>query len=155
MAKKDNSSSYSSELPRPGSEVYNRIFGDERTRKKDLKRSKTYNKYFFIPLYKIRLLPLLGFGRFGLLLLEHKGRKTGRKRTTPVGYRSLDGVIHLIPTRGEKADWLRNIRANPDDVHVQVGFRKFHAKVTIIDDRSERERFWRWFVKNNKLLRSS
>ncbi len=148
MAKKDNSSSDNTEFPRPGSRVYNRMLADERTKKKDLKRAKRYNKYFIIPLYRIRLLPLIGFGRFGLLL-QHKGRKTGKKRTTPIGYYRRDGVIHIISGRGEKADWLKNIRANPDDVYVQVGFRKFHAKVEIIDDLSERDDFWRWFVKKH------
>ena len=38
MAKKDNSSNYSSELQRSVSRVYNRKLADERTRKKDLKR---------------------------------------------------------------------------------------------------------------------
>jgi len=149
MAKKDDSSDYSSEFPRPESRVYNRMLADEKTRKKDLKRSKTYNKYFIIPLYKIGLLPLLGLGRFGLRL-QHKGRKTGKKRTTPVGYYRRDGVIHIISGRGEKADWLKNIRANPNDVYVQVGFRKYHAKVEIVDDLSERQNFWRWFIKKHQ-----
>lgn len=99
-------------------------------------------------------MPLIGLGRF-FLLLKHKGRKTGKTRTTPVNYYRRNCVIHIHSTRGENADWMKNIRANPNDVYVQVGFRRFHAKVEILDGLSERENYWRWFVKKHLRIAKS
>ena len=47
---------------------------------------------------------------------------------------------------------MKNIRTNPDEVYVQFGFRRFLAKFEIVDDLSEREIFWRWFLRENQRL---
>lgn len=43
---------------------------------------------------------------------------------------------------------MRNIRANPDKVKVQVGFRSFHAKVEIVDNSVEKVKFIEWIITN-------
>ena len=60
-----------------------------------------------------------------MLMLEHTGRKTGVRR-----YVVLEAVDHPGPRTyvvasgfGERAQWLRNVRANPA-VHVYVGARR-------------------------------
>ena len=63
------------ELPREGSFIYDVIHDSEK--KKALNRFKFINNYLVTPLYRIGILPLLGFGRIFLLLITI-GRKTGK-----------------------------------------------------------------------------
>lgn len=135
------------EFPRPGSFLYE-MFSDEQDRTSKAVRLLKFVNRFVTPLYQMYMLPLLGFGRI-FLVLTTKGRKTGRRRRTPLEYHKVNGVIHLLSSRGEKADWIRNIRACPDDVWVQVGFRSFRARVEIVQDTSEIESFIRWYSRNH------
>jgi deazaflavin-dependent oxidoreductase (nitroreductase family) len=66
-------------------------------------------------------------GRF-ILLLTTTGRKTGKKRQTPLEY-EYDAVTcryRIAAGWGGRTDWYRNLRANPR-VTVQVGREKFEA----------------------------
>lgn len=143
------------ELPRSGSALYNLNHTDEKIRQKTLKRYKKLNKYLIIPLYRIRILPLLGFGRI-FLILTTKGRITGKKRRTPLEYHWIDGVITLFSGRGEDAGWLKNIRTNPDDVRVRHGFHSFQPRVEIITDEIDKLKIFKWYVtkhsRSSKLL---
>ncbi len=65
----------------------------------------------------------LGFGPWHNLLwkfygsnmvIAHTGRKTGRRRFTPVSYAIVDGELYCMAGYGARADWYRNIAANPD-----------------------------------------
>ncbi len=51
------------------------------------------------------------FGR--IMVLIHRGRKTGLIRRTPVNYAIVNGEIYCVAGFGRKSDWLRNIEANP------------------------------------------
>jgi len=139
-----------SEFPRPGSFLYEMIRGGQDRSGKKVMLLRFVNR-FVTPLYRTYVLPLLGFGRI-FLVLTTKGRKTGRRRRTPLEYHKVNGVIHLLSSRGDKADWIRNIRAYPEDVWVQVGFRSFRARVEIIQDISEIEGFMRWYSRNHPNL---
>ncbi len=57
-------------------------------------------------------------GRF-ILLLTHTGRKSGTRYVTLLQYEKIDGAYWVGAGRGFKADWFRNILADPH-VHVQV-----------------------------------
>jgi deazaflavin-dependent oxidoreductase (nitroreductase family) len=85
----------------------------------------------------------LGLPPPGDALLETTGRRTGRPRHTPV-CDGLDGeVFWLLAQHGRRADWVRNIQANPR-VRVKVrtgsglGWRAGTAR--ILDDDDPRER---------------
>jgi deazaflavin-dependent oxidoreductase (nitroreductase family) len=52
---------------------------------------------------------------------------------TPLQYEEIDGVIYVAAARGQKADWFRNIVANPE-VEVQVKSRRFRAVAEPITD---------------------
>lgn len=63
-----------------------------------------------------------------ILLLHTIGRKTGKRRMTPLEY-SYDAVTDTYTVMagwGGKTDWYRNARAH-SDVHMQVGHRAFNA----------------------------
>ena len=92
-------------LPRTGSALYNMNHPDEIIRLKILKKYKRLNKYLVIPLYRLRIMPLLGFGRI-FLILTSIGRKTGKKRRTPLEYHWIDGIMTIFSGRGENSGWL-------------------------------------------------
>jgi len=71
-------------------------------------------------------------GRF-VLLLETTGRKSGLPRVTPLQYDEVDGIIYVGSARGVKADWYRNLAANPN-VEVTVGSRRFRGCADLITD---------------------
>ena len=83
-------------------------------------------------LYAIGLGPLVG--RL-VLLLTTTGRKTGRPRVTPLQYEEVDGAIYLGSSRGQKADWFRNILANPH-VEVRVKSRRLRGVAETVTDPS-------------------
>jgi deazaflavin-dependent oxidoreductase (nitroreductase family) len=73
--------------------------------------------------YAIGLGPLIGRS---ILLLTTFGRKSGQPRVTPLVYEEQNDTIIVASARGQSADWLRNILANPK-VSVRVGRRQFDA----------------------------
>jgi len=87
----------------------------------------------------------LGFPPPGDALLETTGRRTGRARLTPVCDGADGDTFWLIAQRGQSADWVRNIEANP---RVRVKFRAERgvrwrtgaAHVVDGDDAGERRR---------------
>ncbi len=81
-------------------------------------------------LYALGLGPLIG--RI-ILLLTTTGRKSGLKRVTPLQYEKIDDDYYLGAARGLKADWVRNIQANPQ-VEIRVGAKSFHGAAEIVTD---------------------
>lgn len=71
--------------------------------------------------------------RAKMLLLDHVGAKSGKKRTIPLLYVTDGDDIILIASKGghpKNPAWYYNLRANPDTT-VQVGteVRPVHARV--------------------------
>jgi len=86
----------------------------------------------------IKLLYSIGFGPLigkMILLLKTKGRKTGLPRVTPLQYEEIKGAYYVGSMRGTKADWFRNVIANPN-VEVCVGSKRFEATAELITDTS-------------------
>lgn len=52
-----------------------------------------------------------GFGR--IMVIKHRGRKSGREYLTPVNYAIVDGEIYCTAGFGSVSDWYRNMLANP------------------------------------------
>ncbi|MFX0057145.1 MAG: nitroreductase family deazaflavin-dependent oxidoreductase [Candidatus Hodarchaeota archaeon] len=135
-------------LPRPGSALYNLNHENDKIRKKTLKKWRLANKLFVIPLYRLQILPCLGFGRI-FLIIKTIGRKTGKKRRTPVEYHWINNTITVFSGRGEDAGWVKNIRANPGKVWIKYGFHKFHAYVKFINDEEQKLNIIKWYVSNH------
>jgi deazaflavin-dependent oxidoreductase (nitroreductase family) len=78
----------------------------------------------------------IGLGLFVgkiILLLTTTGRKSGLKRVTPLQYEMIGDDYYVGAARGVKADWVRNLRADPI-VEVRVGAKHFSASAEIVDD---------------------
>ena len=64
-----------------------------------------------------------GFEGAPLLLLHHKGAKTGIERVNPLMYQAVDGGYAVFASKGgsdSNPDWFHNLQANPETV-VEVG----------------------------------
>jgi deazaflavin-dependent oxidoreductase (nitroreductase family) len=83
--------------------------------------------------YALGLGPIIG--RIVLLLTTY-GRRTGRPRVTPLVYEQQGDTVRVASARGPSADWLRNIKANPE-VWIRVGRRKFHGLAEVTTDVEE------------------
>jgi deazaflavin-dependent oxidoreductase (nitroreductase family) len=94
--------------------------------------------FFRIPvgLYRVGLAAQLGRST---LLLTTRGRKTRRRRTTPLNYLAEGDVTYVLSGSGPGSDWLRNLQDDPH-VQVQVGRRRFGAWAETIVDPAEHRR---------------
>ena len=63
-------------------------------------------------------------GRF-VLLLTTRGRRSGLKRVTPLQFSEIHGDYYVASSRGCRADWFRNIQADP---HVEVEVDRLHLE---------------------------
>ncbi len=68
-----------------------------------------------------------------VLLLTTIGRKTGLPRVTPLQFSELGGDYYVASSRGGRADWFRNVQADPH-VRVQVDRRQFEALAEPVTD---------------------
>lgn len=78
-----------------------------------------------------------------LLLLHHKGAKTGSERVTPLMYQAVDGGYAIFASKAgadSNPGWYHNVKANPD-TRVEVGAEivNVEARVAVGD---EYERIW-------------
>ena len=80
--------------------------------------------------YAIGLGPLIGNL---VLLLTTIGRKSHKPRVTPLQYEEIEGRIYLGAALGQKADWFRNIRADPR-VEVHLKSRRFSGLAETVTD---------------------
>lgn len=78
-----------------------------------------------------------------LLLLDHVGARSGKRRTTPLVYmRDGDGLLIVASKGGHPSNpsWLHNLRAHPD-TEVQIGRRRLPVRAREASA-EERKRLW-------------
>jgi deazaflavin-dependent oxidoreductase (nitroreductase family) len=79
-----------------------------------------------------------------LLLLHHRGAKTGAERVNPLAYQRLnDDAVAVFASAGgapKSPDWYHNLVANPD-VTVEIGTTSFPAHARVAHG-EERTRIW-------------
>lgn len=80
--------------------------------------------------YAVGLGPVIGKM---VLLLTTTGRRSGKPRVTPLQYEEIDGLIYLGAALGSRADWYRNILANPS-VRLQIKSRQINGLAQPITD---------------------
>jgi F420H(2)-dependent quinone reductase len=78
-----------------------------------------------------------------VLLLDHVGAKSGKKRTSPLVYvRDGDDIV-LVASKGgnpKNPAWFHNLKANPDTT-IQIGSEKRPVRARVATD-EERKRLW-------------
>ncbi len=64
-----------------------------------------------------------------ILVILHRGRKSGKLRRTPVNYALIDGEIYCTAGFGDQSDWYRNLIAHPQaQVWMPNGWWKVQAE---------------------------
>lgn len=67
----------------------------------------------FAVMLALRLgVPMPPYTRGSALILETRGRKSGKRRRTPVGYVADDGTLYVVAEQGPRASYVRNARAD-------------------------------------------
>jgi deazaflavin-dependent oxidoreductase (nitroreductase family) len=148
-------------FPRPGTPYYGYI-EDPNYQSKFLASFKYLNK-IIVPFYPIAEIFMRPLG-FKIYVLTTKGHKTGKLRKTPLEYDTIDGVLHGGVVNPKKSQWYRNILANPDQVWAQIGSRRFHAHIEVLDDdgtinvvkyyiltHPNYSKFWGWDPERDKI----
>jgi deazaflavin-dependent oxidoreductase (nitroreductase family) len=79
-----------------------------------------------------------------MILVTHKGAKSGTERTTPLVYsRDGDRLVIIASMGGAPTNpkWFHNIKANPR-VRVEVGDESFDADAEVLTEGPERQRLF-------------
>jgi deazaflavin-dependent oxidoreductase (nitroreductase family) len=82
-----------------------------------------------------------------IVLVDHKGAKSGAMRTSPLMYHKEGEAIVVVASKAGQPThpaWFHNLKANPDTT-IQIGsvVREVHARVAADE---ERDRLWPKFV---------
>ncbi len=136
-------------VPAEGSMMHTIMKGAPDEQKKAMTRFRFWNRYFVIPLLRINVLQLFGFG-FIFVLLRTTGRKSGKTRNTPLEYLKKDGKLLLYSSRGAKSDWYRNLMAHPQDVRVKYHFRMRQPIVRDVSEVEERIELIRYYIETRR-----
>ena len=78
-----------------------------------------------------------------LLLLHHKGAKTGTERVNPLAYLAVDGNFAVFGSKAggpTNPDWYHNLRANPDAV-IETGAETIPVRARVAEG-AERDGIW-------------
>ena len=88
--------------------------------------------YFMVFMWKIGMGRLINIwpaviGR--IMVIKHRGRKSGKEYLTPLNYAIVDGEIYCTAGFGSVSDWHRNMLANPEiELWLPEGKCKAHAE---------------------------
>jgi deazaflavin-dependent oxidoreductase (nitroreductase family) len=64
-----------------------------------------------------------------IMVIKHRGRKSGKEYFTPVNYALVDGEVYCTAGFGSISDWFRNMLANPNiELWLPEGKRKARAE---------------------------
>jgi deazaflavin-dependent oxidoreductase (nitroreductase family) len=78
-----------------------------------------------------------------MLLLDHVGAKSGKKRTTPLVYLDQGKDLVIVASKGgapRHPAWFHNLKANPETT-VQVGTKRIPVRARVANP-EERKRLW-------------
>ncbi len=86
-------------------------------REEKLRRVFKYMNAGMVFMWRLGLGPFINFwpsvgGR--IMVIAHRGRKSGLKRLAPVNYAIIEGEVYCVAGFGAVSDWYRNIIANPN-----------------------------------------
>lgn len=84
------------------------------------------------------------FEGFPLVLVHHKGAKSGTERVNPLAYQRLsDDSIAVFASKGgapTNPDWFHNLVANPN-TSIEIGTEQYDVTARVAED-EERDRIW-------------
>ena len=95
---------------------------------------------FMVFLWKLGMGRMINFwpaviGR--IMVIKHRGRKSGKEYLTPVNFAPVNGDIYCTAGFGSGSDWYRNMQTNPN-VELWLPDGKYKAGAEDISDSPER-----------------
>ncbi|MFX0065992.1 MAG: nitroreductase family deazaflavin-dependent oxidoreductase [Candidatus Hermodarchaeota archaeon] len=125
------------------------IVGRHQKRTKRFRSAERVLNSIFVFLYRINFLPVFGIGK-RMILIETKGRKTGKTRRKPVLYYTFyTGQLTLYSARGKKSDWFKNIFCAEDAIlKIQRGFERIQVKAILIESEDEKYNHLKYWFEN-------
>jgi len=90
---------------------------------------------------------LPGWPEARILLIDHKGAKSGTNRTSPLMYHEDGDAFAVVASKaGQPTNpgWFYNLKANPDSA-IQIGSLVREIRARVATDQ-ERDRLWPKFV---------
>jgi len=87
-------------------------------------------------------------GKFKVLILTTKGRKSGKMLSNPLGYFERDGGYIIVASNSgndKHPSWYYNIKGNPNDVMIQVKDKKMKVRPEILLGEARRP-LYDWIV---------
>jgi len=79
-----------------------------------------------------------------ILLLTTRGQRSGELRTTPLIHRADGDRWVVVASKGGAPHnplWFENLRANPDDVEIEIPGERLHVRASVAEG-DERRRLW-------------
>lgn len=86
--------------------------------------------------WRLGLGPVMNLWPEGLgayLVIVHTGRKTGKKRFTPVNFAEVKGEVYCTAGFGSESHWYKNIMANPN-VEIWLPTSRWHVVAEDVTD---------------------
>lgn len=90
---------------------------------------------------------LPGWPQARIVLVDHTGARSGRRRTSPLMYHEDGDAVAVVASKaGQPTNpaWFHNLKANPDTT-IQIGPEVRDVRARVASD-EERERLWPQFV---------
>lgn len=90
---------------------------------------------------------LPGWPAARILLLDHRGARSGKRRTSPLMYHEEGEIIAVVASKAGQPThpaWFHNLGANPDTT-IQTGSVVRHVRARVASE-NERELLWPKFV---------
>ena len=75
-------------------------------------------------------------GEAEFLYLTTTGRRSGQPREIEIWFTHHEGRYYLIAEHRDQANWVQNLRANPQ-VHIRVAGSSFEATARVMDPNAE------------------
>jgi deazaflavin-dependent oxidoreductase (nitroreductase family) len=109
---------------------------------------KVLNRFVVVPMFRLGFGPFFGNPFSGyVMVMATIGRKTGRRRYTPLTYAIADGSVYCLAQWGREADWYKNAVAAPR-VSLQLPGGAITGHVEDVADPEERLAMTRRILKN-------
>lgn len=95
---------------------------------------------------------LHALNRESLVQLTVRGRKSGKPHTVKIWFAAGNGKIYVTSARGMDADWVKNLRKNPDTT-LQIGATSLHGTAHWREDAGVRSDILPLFLRKYFLAR--
>jgi deazaflavin-dependent oxidoreductase (nitroreductase family) len=107
-----------------------------------------FNKLFMVPIFQLGLGSLVGNKITGyIMVIKSTGRKTGKRRYSPVNYSIHKGNVYCIAGWGRRTDWYRNM-INSGEAEIMLPAGTIFGKVEEVADMEERKIILRKILHN-------